>query len=52
MSTTHTIQTIIEILMVGAIILGLMYEPILAKWEAKQKEKVLKAFKKRKELRR
>lgn len=52
MSTTHTIQTIIEILMVAAIILGFMYEPLLVKWEAKQKEKVLKAFKKRKELRR
>ena len=52
MSTTHLIQTIFEILMVGAIIVGFIYEPILVKWEAKQKEKVLKAFKKRKELRR
>ena len=51
MSTTHAIQTIIEILVIGAIIVGLMYEPILVKWEQKQKEKVLKAFNKRKECR-
>lgn len=52
MSTTHWIQTIIEFLVVGAIIVGFIYEPILAKWEKKQGEKMLKAFKKRKEYRR
>ena len=31
MSTGHAIQTIIEILVIGAIIVGLMYEPALAK---------------------
>lgn len=51
MSTAHVIQTIIEILVVGAIIVGLIYEPALAKWEQKQGEKMLKAFKKMKEYR-
>ena len=52
MSTAHAIQTIIEALMIGAIIIGFIYEPALAKWERKQGEKMLKAFKKRKECRR
>lgn len=51
MSTAHWVQTIIEVLVIGAIIFGFIYEPMLAKWEQKQKEKVLKAFKKRKEYR-
>lgn len=51
MSTAHLIQTIIEILFGVAIIVGLIYEPALAKWEQKQKEKVLKALKERKEHR-
>ena len=51
MSTAHVIQTIFEILIVGAIIVGLIYEPVLAKWEQKQGEKMLKAFKKMKEYR-
>ena len=45
MSTAHLIQTIIEIVVVALIIVGLMYEPVIADWEEKQKEKVLKAFK-------
>ena len=49
MSTAHLIQTIIEVLVVAALIAGLIYEPIIADWEEKQKEKVLRAFKKRKE---
>lgn len=52
MSTAHAIQTVFEILITVAIIVGYFYQPILAKWEAKQKEKVLKAFNKRKEYRR
>lgn len=52
MSTAHWVQTIIEILIIGALIVGLIYEPIVAEWEQKQKEKVLKALKKRKECRR
>lgn len=51
MSTAHAIQTTLEILVIAAIIVGYFYQPILAKWEAKQKEKVLKAFKKRKAYR-
>ena len=52
MSVTHSIQTILEILVIVAIIVGFVYEPILVKWEQKQGEKMLKAFKKRKEYRR
>ena len=33
------------------IILGLIYEPILIKWEDKQKEKAFKAFKNRRKYR-
>jgi hypothetical protein len=51
MSTTHYIQTAIEVLVLIAIIVGFMYEPVLAKWEEKQSKKMLKAFKKMKELR-
>ncbi len=51
MSTAHAIQTIIELLMIVAVILGIFYEPALAKWEKKQGEKMLKAFKKRKDYR-
>lgn len=52
MSTAHLIQTILEVLMIAAIILGFIYEPALVKWEEKQKEKVLKVFNSRKEYRR
>ena len=51
MSIAHLIQTIIEILFVVAIIVGLIYEPVIAKWEKKQAEKMLKAFKHRKDYR-
>ena len=51
MSTAHWVQTIIEIVVVGALIIGLFHEPIIAEWEERQKEKVLKALKKRKEHR-
>lgn len=49
MSIAHWIQTILEILVLAAIICGFIYEPILARWERKQGEKMLKAFKKLKE---
>ena len=51
MSTTHTIQTVIEILIVIAVIVAVFYEPVIAKWEQKQGEKMLKAFKERKKYR-
>ena len=51
MSTTHVIQTVIEVLLVIAILVGLAYEPVIAKWEYRQGEKMLKAFKKRTEYR-
>ena len=51
MSTAHWIQTSLEIVMVVALILGIIYEPILVKWEEKQKEKVLKAFNDRRKFR-
>ena len=51
MSTAHWIQTSLEVLMIAALILGFIYEPILVKWEEKQKEKVLKAFNDRRKLR-
>ena len=52
MSTVHLIQTIIEFLLLAAIVLGIIYEPALAKWERKQGEKMLKVFNKRKVHRR
>ena len=51
MSATHYVQTAIEILLVVAGIAGIIYEPIIAKWEQKQGAKMLKAFKKMKECR-
>lgn len=51
MSTAHYLQTIIEVLVIVALIIGFIYEPALAKWEQKQGEKMLKALKKRKEHR-
>ena len=51
MSIAHWIQTSLEIVMVVALVLGVIYEPILVKWEEKQKEKVLKAFNDRRKFR-
>lgn len=51
MSTTHYIQTVIEVLLIVAVIFAMVYEPVLVKWEEKQGEKMLKAFKKMKEYR-
>lgn len=51
MSTTHTIQTVIEILIAVAVIVAVFHEPVIAKWEQKQGEKMLKAFNERKKYR-
>ena len=51
MSTAHWVQTSLEVLVLIAIIVGFIYEPAIAKWEEKQKEKVLKALKERKKYR-
>ena len=51
MTSMQYFQTTFEILLIGVVIAILVYEPILAKWEEKQKEKVLKALKKRKRYR-
>lgn len=51
MSTAHTIQTIAELLMIFAVFVALLYEPVIAQWEQKQGEKMLKAFNGRKRYR-
>ena len=51
MSTTHTIQTIIEVLVIVGVIAALFYEPVIAEWEKKQGEKMLKAFNERRKYR-
>ena len=51
MSTLHWLQTSLEVLMIAAVIICIIYEPALAKWEEKQKEKVLKAFNDRRKFR-
>lgn len=51
MSNTHLIQTIIEIVLIALVIVSLVYEPAIAKWEEKQKQKVMKAWKNRKKFR-
>lgn len=48
MSTIHIIQTIAEILLLILLVLCFIYEPMLVKWEEKQKVKVLKALKEKK----
>ena len=49
MSTAHLIQTVIELLVIVAIIVGFVYEPVIAEWERRQGEKMLKAFNQKKE---
>lgn len=51
MSTLHWIRTGFEVVMIAALVLGFIYEPLLAKWEEKQKEKVFKAWKERRAFR-
>ena len=47
MSTSYIIQTVVEIVIAIALIVGFIYEPIVAKWEKKQGERILRAFNKR-----
>ena len=51
MSTIHYLLTGFEVVMVVAVILGIIYEPAIAKWEENKKEKVLKAFNDRRKFR-
>lgn len=51
MSNTHLIQTIVEIVLIALVIVSLICEPAIAKWEEKQKQKVMKAWKNRKKYR-
>ena len=51
MSTLHLLQTSLEVLLVAAVLLAIHYEPVLAKWEEKQKRKVLRALKERRKFR-
>ena len=51
MSNTHIIQTVIEVIAVALALVVVFYEPSIAKWEDKQKEKVLRAFKERRKFR-
>ena len=51
MSTIHYLLTGFEVVMVVAVILGIIYEPAIAKWEEKKKEKILKAFNDRRKFR-
>ncbi len=44
MSIAHSVQTFFEIIMIMAIIIGLIYEPLIVEWEQKQ----LKKFKRKK----
>lgn len=44
-------QTVFEFLLIALVIVCIVYEPVLVAWEEKQKERVLKAFKKQKEYR-
>lgn len=50
MSTLHTLQTLFEIVFIVVLILAIVYEPVLVKWEQAQKEKILQAIKKRSKL--
>lgn len=51
MTTPQIIRTVFEIIMIAVLILGFVYEPALAKWEQRQGEKMLKAFKKMRKYR-
>lgn len=48
MNFSQWVTTSIEFLVVAVVICAVLYEPAIAKWEEKQKEKVLKALKERK----
>ena len=40
MSTTHSVQTFFEIIMIMGVIIGLIYEPSIVEWEQKQLKKL------------
>ena len=44
MSTPHLIQTIIEVLLVGALVVGFIYEPAIADLEQGIAEPIKKKF--------
>ena len=48
MSTAHLIQTVFEFLLVGALVVGFIYEPAIAEWE----QGIAKAIKSRFPLKR
>lgn len=51
MSATQVIRIVIESVVMLAVAVACFYEPIIAEWEQKQGEKLLRAFKKRNEYR-
>ena len=51
MSNAHLIQTGIEVGLIALVVLGIVFEPVLVAFEKRAKEKVLRAFKERKALR-
>ena len=51
MTTPHIIQTVFEIVAIPLVIIAMLYEPAIAKWEDRVKEKVLKAFNERRKYR-
>lgn len=40
MLMVHISQTVFEIILIGLIILGFIYEPKITKWEHRQKRKI------------
>ena len=51
MSTLQWIRTFLDVVAIVVLVLGFIYEPLLIKWEEKQKEKVFKAWKQRRKFR-
>lgn len=51
MRAPEVIRIVIESVLMLAVAIACFYEPVIAEWEQKQGEKLLKAFNKRKEYR-
>ena len=51
MITSNFFSTVLLIIIGFALVIGFMYEPMVARWEQKQKRKVLRALKKMREFR-
>ena len=51
MNKAHLILSVIEIVLISAVVMGFLFEPVLVKWEEKQKQKVMTAWKNRKKRR-